>query len=182
METLKGYWQYIETKPGFGNLLSFVIDPEIGNTDLVERFKADFLSPNPSHVQRAVEQINNSDIPLHIAANGFKGFLERSEFHEQKVYEQIIFNLPDDNNSADSHLHSSKFAETTESFQQSVNRLALTRRGLERLHTKSRQPQYKFKRSYEQHAVETCFIASTELIANTIENVADPVPDSFLQE
>lgn len=182
METFKGYVQFMETRPTIGNIVSFVVDPEIGNVELVHRFRSDLLSTDPSTVQRAIEQINDSDIPLHIAASGFKQFVERDEFNEKQVYEQVIFNLPYGSTPPDFHLQSSRFVETTGSFRDSVNRLVLTRRGLERLQTKMHQPQYKIMRSYEQHAVETCFIASTELIANAIENPVDPVPESFLHE
>lgn len=182
MEKLKVYFDEARRAPNVANFISFVISPDAGEPILVGDFYNDILSNDPSKVQNSIDKIENKNIPLHIAAQGLKEFIERMEFNQQSPYELTAFDSVRHEDPADSHIHFSKFFDTTLPFGQSYNYLVLTKKGLTRVGNKSQQPQYKTSRSYQKESVEACFIATSRLIANSIERPEDSIPDTFLQE
>lgn len=181
MEKLTVYLGEVRRTQNIGSLLSFVISPDIGESAVVDKFYKDILSNNPAYVRSSIERIESTDIPLHIAAQGLKAFIEKPEFHQKSPYELTAFNHVRHDDPADSHIHFANFFDTVSPFAESENYLALTRKGLDRIRNKAQQPRYSLSRSYQKDAVEACFIASSELIASSMERTEDPVPDDFLQ-
>ena len=182
MEKFTSYVDQFKRNPNIPAFLSFVISPEIGEQSAVDEFRRTIISHDPAIVQTAIENITGNTIPLHVAAQGLTEFMEKKEFHQQSPYELTAFNAVRHDDPADSHINFAMFFETTNPFEDSLNYLALTRKGLTRLANKSQQPQYATTRSYQQQSIETCLEVSLDLIVNSIERAEDPIPDEFLHE
>jgi len=182
MERLTTCVDQIKRNPNIPAFLSFVISPETGKQSAVDIYHRAIMSNDPTIVQAAIEVITDTTIPLHIAAQGLTEFMEKKEFHQQSPYELTAFHSARHDDPADSHINFGMFFDTTKPFEESLNYLALTKKGLTKIANKTQQPQYATTRSYQQQSIEACFEVSLELITNSIERIDDPIPDDFLQQ